>query len=418
MNIPLISKIAKNHLLSRIKQPIVAALGVMFGIGTFIVLVSFMTGLNALLDGLVLNRTPHIHIYNEIEASEIQPIERKLNPSEIANVYSVKPKRNLQRIANVDALQRELLADEKVRGISPQVSAQAFYMAGDVALNGIINGIDIQQEMELFSMGDYIVAGDPTQLNYLDNGIIIGKGVADKLLVDIGDRIQITTPNGGVFNLKIIGFYQSGLAEIDNIQSYVNIKRAQILLGEKSNYITDLNVKLHDMDDAPEMSRLIESYRDISAVTIQEANAQFETGTSIRNLITYAVSVTLLVVAGFGIYNILNMLIYEKMNDIAILKATGYTGADVQWIFIFQALLIGIVGGALGLLLGFGLSVLISQIPFETEALPTVKTYPVNFSPRYYVIGIVFALVSTFFAGYLPSRKARSIDPVEILRGQ
>ncbi len=81
-------------------------------------------------------------------------------------------------------------------------------------------------------------------------------------------------------------------------------------------------------------------------------------------------------------------------------------------------MIIGIIGGALGLALGYGVSVLISHVPFETDALPTIKTYPVNFDSSYYVIGIIFAIVSTFMAGYLPSRKAKYIDPVRIIRGQ
>ena len=112
------------------------------------------------------------------------------------------------------------------------------------------------------------------------------------------------------------------------------------------------------------------------------------------------------------------MLIYEKMNDIAILKATGFSGKDVQMIFMSQALIIGVIGGILGLLIGFGLASLIDNVPFEAEALPTVKTFPVNFNPWFFVIGITFALISTFFAGYLPSKKAKKIDPVKIIRGQ
>jgi lipoprotein-releasing system permease protein len=123
-------------------------------------------------------------------------------------------------------------------------------------------------------------------------------------------------------------------------------------------------------------------------------------------------------VAGFGIYNILNMLIYEKMNDIAILKATGFSGRDVQFIFMSQAMIIGFVGGILGLLIGFGLASLIDIIPFKTEALPTVDTYPINMNPLFFVIGFLFAMLSTFFAGYLPAKKAKKIDPVKIIRGQ
>jgi lipoprotein-releasing system permease protein len=130
------------------------------------------------------------------------------------------------------------------------------------------------------------------------------------------------------------------------------------------------------------------------------------------------VSITLLIVAGFGIYNILNMLIYEKINDIAILKATGFSSADVRWIFISQAIIIGIIGGGLGLLLGYFVSVLIDQTPFNSHAIPNMDTYPVYYNPTYYVIGIIFAMLSTYFAGYFPSRKAGKIDPVDIIRGQ
>jgi len=415
----LLLSITKTHLLSRFKQTSIAALGVTFGIGTFIIMVSFMTGLNGLLDGLVLNRTPHIHIYNEIKASEQQPIERSaLFDRSFHIIKSIKPKSNKARIHNASPLIKQLETDDRVLGVTPQVNAKAFYVAGSVELNGVINGIQVANEVRLFNFSDYIVEGDAKNLIKNNQGILLGAGVADKLGLTIGNRVQISTPKGDVFPLKIVGIYQSGLAEIDNIQSFVNLETAQQLLGEGKNYISDINVKLKDITLAPAMSSTLSRQFGLTAIDIKTANAQFDTGTNIRNLITYAVSITLLIVAGFGIYNILNMLIYEKMNDIAILKATGFSGKDVQWIFISQAIIIGIIGAILGLILGYGVSVLISHTPFETEALPTIDTYPVNFDPLYYVIGVLFAIVSTFFAGYLPSRKARYIDPVEIIRGQ
>jgi lipoprotein-releasing system permease protein len=111
-------------------------------------------------------------------------------------------------------------------------------------------------------------------------------------------------------------------------------------------------------------------------------------------------------------------MIYEKMDSIAILKATGFSGKDVHAIFITIALSIGIFGGALGLLFGFGLSALIDQIPFNTSALPTIKTYPINYNPKFYLIGTIFSIFTTYLAGFLPSRKASKIDPVDIIRGK
>jgi len=419
MNFSVVFSISRTHLLARLKQTITASLGVTFGIAAFIILVSFMTGLNNLLDGLILNRTPHIHLYNQITPSKEQPVDLYDDIAEDFNVVrSIRPKKLQTRIHNALPILNALQNDEAVKGVVPQVVVQAFYVSGSIELNGIINGVDILEEDRLFDIGDYVVNGSPKAMAKTENGIILGAGVARKMSVDMGDIIQITTATGDIFPLKIVGIYESGLAEIDDIQSYVNLKTAQKLLGKSDSYITDINIKLHDLERAPALAELYSRKFNISAIDIQSANAQFETGSSIRNLITYAVSIALLIVAGFGIYNILNMLIYEKMNDIAILKATGFSGWDVKMIFMAEALIIGIGGGVFGLIIGYGISVLIDRAPFETEALPTITTYPVNFDPLYYFIGISFALLTTFFAGYLPASRAQHIDPVEIIRGQ
>ncbi len=419
MNWSVILSIAKTHLISRRKQTTTAALGVMFGIGAYITLVSFMTGLNEMLDGLVLNRTPHVHIYNEIKPSEKQPVDLYTafeNSHKI--IHSVKPKQNPAKIHNALPIINYLNKDKRVKGAIPQLQAQIFYIAGSIEIGGNLSGINAIDEARLFNFDEYIIKGTPEDLEKGDNAILIGAGIAYKMSLDVGDRVQISTVRGAVFPLKIVGIYQSGIADIDNIQSYANIKTVQRILGEAENYITDINVKLHDINEATPMAKTIEKQFKLTAIDVNTANAQFETGSNIRNLITYAVSITLLIVAGFGIYNILNMLIYEKMNDIAILKATGFSGKDVQYIFLSQAMIIGIIGGILGLFIGYALASFIDTVPFETEALPTIKTYPINYNPSYYAIGITFAIVATFLAGYLPSQKAKGIDPVRIIRGQ
>jgi len=413
-----ILNIAKTHLLTKMKSTVTASLGVTFGIGAYITLVSFMTGLNTMLDDLILNQTPHIHIYNEIEPSEKQPVALYTQLEDAVNVvHSIKPKQSQRKIHNALPILHYLKKDAKVKGATPQLRSQIFYLSGSIELGGNLIGVDIMEEVRLSNIQDYIVAGSPQALQNMDNGILLGAGLAQKMSLSVGDRVQISTVKGDIFPLKIVGIYQSGIAEIDNIQSFANLNTVQRIIGEAENYITDINVKLYDMKQAVAMGKRLQKQFNVKAIDINEANAQFETGSDIRNIITYAVSITLLIVAGFGIYNILNMLIYEKMNDIAILKATGFSGKDVQLIFMSQAMIIGFVGGVLGLIIGFILSNFIDTIPFETEALPTITTFPVNYKVHYYVIGILFALLSTFIAGYLPSSKAKRIDPVKIIRG-
>ncbi|MGW9685778.1 ABC transporter permease [Flagellimonas sp. 2504JD1-5] len=418
INWKVILGIAKTHLVTKMKSTVTASLGVTFGIGAYITLVSFMTGLNKMLDDLILNQTPDIHLYNEIEPSVKQPIAFFEDYAKAFNiVHSIKPKQSQTKIHNALPILSHLRKNESIRGATPQIRAQIFYLSGSIELGGNLAGIDVMEEVRLYNMNDYIVKGSPEALQNTENGILLGAGVAKKMSLDVGDRIQVSTVRGAIFPLKIVGIYQSGISDIDNIQSFAKLKTVQRILGEAENYITDINIKLFNMDLAVPMARQLEQQFKVKATDIKEANAQFEAGTTIRNLITYSVSITLLIVAGFGIYNILNMLIYEKMKDIAILKATGFSGLDVQLIFMSQAMLIGIIGGLSGLVIGFGLSRLIDNVAFETEALPTITTYPINYNPWFYVIGISFALLSTFVAGYLPSNKARKIDPVRIIRG-
>ena len=419
MKIKLIAQISMALLKARLKQTMVAAFGVTFSITMFITLLSFMTGLNDLLDNLILNRTPHIRLYNEILPSKNQPVSMS---SDYLGAYHfvkhIKPKNELPEIRNSEAIIRALKNDSYVRGVAPKTTVPIFYNVGAINLTGVINGIDVDAENRLFTFQEYVVQGKTIDLKNTPNSIILGIGAARKMLVQIDDNIQITTSNGTRFPLKVVGFFQSGIDEIDKIQSYTTLSTTQKILGKPASYVTDIQIKLYDMALAPVLAKKYNARFDAEAIDIQTANAQFETGSSVRTLISYAVGITLLIVAGFGIYNILNMMIYDKMDSIAILKATGFSGTDVNAIFITIALTIGVIGGALGLLFGLGLSALIGEIPFNTASLPTVKTYPINYNPRFYLIGAVFSIITTYLAGYFPSKKASKIDPVDIIRGK
>jgi lipoprotein-releasing system permease protein len=296
--------------------------------------------------------------------------------------------------------------------------AALLYNAGTIDITGVVSGIDVLAESDLFFFADYVRAGNPLDLRNVSNSIILGKGVAEKLLAEIGDVVQVTTSKGDRLPLKMVGIFQSGIADFDKVQSFASIATTQKLLGEPNSYITDIQIKLKDLELAPAVAKEYAKLFQADAEDIQTANSQFETGSFVRTLISYAVGITLLVVAGFGIYNILNMMIYEKMDTIAILKATGFSGRDVRKIFLGIALTIGLLGGLLGLLFGFLLSLLIDQVPFNTAALPTITTYPVNYNPKFYIIGIAFSLITTYLAGFFPARKASNIDPVIIIRGK
>jgi lipoprotein-releasing system permease protein len=419
MSTKLLISIAKSLLLARWKQTLVAAVGVTFSITMFITLLSFMSGLNDLLDGLILNRTAHIRIYNDIKPNSNQPINNDIAYKRNYNfIGSVKSDASRQAIYNSAAIMDAINKDARVLGLSPKVTAQVFFNDGSIDITGSVFGINSTEESKLYHFDEYITSGNSSDLNKVNNSIILGSGLAEKLLVGIGDAVQITTSKGDRFQLKVVGTFQSGIKDFDNVQSYASLNTVQKILSVPKDYVTSIQVKLKDITQAPAIAKEYEQLFQTDAEDIQTANSQFETGSSIRTLISYAVGITLLIVAGFGIYNILNMMIFEKMDAIAILKATGFSGNDVKKIFIYIAISIGFFGGILGLLFGFGLSATIDQIPFNTASLPTIKTYPINYNPKFYMIGITFSLITTYLAGWFPARKASKIDPVVIIRGK
>ena len=144
------------------------------------------------------------------------------------------------------------------------------------------------------------------------------------------------------------------------------------------------------------------------------ANGQLEAGSNLRDIIAKAVSLTILLVAGFGIYNIMNMTVSQKIREIAILKAMGFSGGDITQIFLTEALVIGIIGGIVGMLFGYVVAAIVNSIPFKIGGLLTL---PMTYNSKDYILAFVFGLLTTFVAGYLPARKASKIDPVTIIRG-
>jgi lipoprotein-releasing system permease protein len=389
---------------------------VTFGIGMLIGMVGLMTGLNNFTEELTMTSSPDIHIYNDI-TQDRPTILSEVNPSGFNVVLHQKPKKETSKLRNALQIAEAIRKDPRVIGVAPTLSSQVFYNYGPVELNGVIAGVDIIEEDKLFGLRSKMKSGRIEDLKASSDGIIMGTGLARKLNVRTGDRVVITTPQGYTMTLKIVGTFQMGIGTVDNIRSYANISTVQVILQQDQSYITDINIKLRDLHEARNIAPEFQMIAGYKAEDWQTANSTFLTGVMIRNILTYSVSITLLIVAGFGIYNILNMTIYNKMKDIAILKAMGFSGRDVKRIFMIQSLVIGFVGSLAGLVIGYLLSYAISKAPFDGGDFISLDHFPVSFDPKYYIIGVIFGVATTAVAGYMPSRKASRLDPIEILRG-
>ena len=414
MKISVNTEIALTYLSSRKKQTIVASLGVMFGISMFIFMQSLMKGTNDYFEKSSFNSTPHIRLYSENKVADNHMLTSYLKDASVKILTNPKQLEQTQGLTNPYGIIQSIQKNPQVVHVTPQVTATVIYTSGSVAINGTVAGVNIDEEDKMFDVQQNMVAGSFHDLNKVNNGILIGKGVADKLSLHVGDNITVGAGNGHATIMRVVGIFATTVKQIDETKSYANIIQAQNLLGKDRSYVTDIKINLRDYNNAPAVAREIETLTGYKAEDWVQANEQLKAAFKIRAIILNSVIGVILLVAGFGIYNILNMTIYEKIKEIAILKATGFSGPSVVSIFLQQAIYIGILGGIVGIIFGFSITYMVSRIYIGAG---TLKYLPMSFYVPHYVEAIIFGLLTTIAAGYFPARKASKVDPVTIIRG-
>jgi len=414
MKINVNTEIALTYLFARKKQTVVASLGVMFGISMFIFMQSMMKGTNDYFEKSSFSSTPHIRLYNEPLVADNHLLTSHYRDSSLKILINPKQLKTTQGINNPYGIIQMFKKNPKIAAITPQVSASVIYASGNATLNGSVAGVNIDEEDKMFDIKSNMVSGQLTDLNKVSNGILIGIGIAQKLSLHVGDHITVRVGSGNALVMKVIGIYATTIKQIDETKSYANISQIQNLLGKGRSYVTDIKVNLIDYQKAPEVSAELALLTGYKVEDWVKSNEQLKAAFKVRAIILNSVIGVILLVAGFGIYNILNMTIYEKIKEIAILKATGFSGPSVVSIFLQQAIFIGLIGGVAGEIFGFGITFLVSKIYIGAG---TLKYLPMSFYPLHYVEAICFGVVTTIAAGYFPALKASKVDPVNIIRG-
>ena len=414
MKISVNTEIALTYLSSRKKQTAVAALGVMFGISMFIFMQSLMKGTNDYFEKASFSSISHIRLFNENKVADNHMLREAIKDSSVKILVNPKQLRQSQGLTNPYGLIESIRKNKHVSYITPQVTATVIYSSGNVTLNGQVAGVSIDEEDKMFDVQTNMVAGNLHDLNRVNNGILIGKGIADKLSLHVGDNITVRAGVGSPTIMRVVGIYATTIKQIDETRSYANIVQAQNLLGKDRSYVTDIKINIVDYTNAPAVARELEVITGYKAEDWVQSNEQLKAAFKIRAIILNSVIGVILLVAGFGIYNILNMTIYEKIKEIAILKATGFSGRSVISIFLQQAIYIGIMGGIVGTIFGFGITLMVSRIYIGAGNL---KYLPMSFYVPHYIEAVCFGVITTIAAGYLPAKKASRVDPVTIIRG-
>ena len=412
--IGLAPRIALKHLLARRRQSLVSLSGIVLGVAFFLAVSSLMQGSEHDFIRRLVDNSPHITIQDEFRYARLQPVQQ-LYPEGAIEIRRVKPLTETRGIRGYPQILEGLRTLPALRA-SPVLVGQALvsFAGKDIAVS--LNGMIPAEVNDVTTIPNYMVAGSVDALIANPDGIVLGDALVRKLSLALGENLTVTAPTGEVHTFKILGLFHTGRADYDNTQTFADLKRVQALL-KRLNRANTIILKLDDPQRAHATADEIEGRFGYKSVSWQEANEDLMSTLTTRNIIMYTVVSAVLIVAAFGIYNVISTVVLEKQRDIAILKSMGFRARDIRHIFLIQGVLLGLAGSAVGLPLGAGLMLGLMQIRLKFPGSSDPVPLPIDWNWPQFAIAAGFAMCAALCAGLLPARKAASVQPVEVLRG-
>ena len=389
-----------------------STIGIAIGVMVLIVVLSAMNGFERALATHLLSIVPH---------AEVLAVNKPINkwPENVALI---------QQNPNVIAA-------------APFIKTQGM-MQKSAALKGVeIRGVDVMLEPQVSAIARYMVAGDWQNLT-LENGIVIGAGIARKLSAKVGDNVQLLLPPVSSQDMQvspnkqfpvpitqqatIVGIFKFG-GTIDDTQVFINLMKAIELVGYQPDEVQGIRLKVDDVFSAPQIVRDVAYNFDFYVYMLDWTRSHGHLFNDIQlvRLVMFIVLVLVIAVASFNIVSTLIMAVNEKKSDIAILKTMGAKSSTIMTSFMFQGLMNGIVGCALGASLGILISLNLTDIIRAIEVALSVEfltsdVYFIDFLPTLLrqqdvINTVITALVMSLLATIYPAWRATKVEPAQVL---
>lgn len=371
--------------------------GISLGTAALIIALSILAGFEKEIKEKVFSFMTHI----QIEGYQNQPLENYKNTIELVH----------KRVSGV-------------KKISPYVSKEAMIRSGENVDGVFLKGIDVN--LDATAIKKYIKYGNYLSEDSNKAEIVIGRKLAFKLNVDVGDKVIIFglpydqnnfQPKFSV--LQIAGIFESGMSEYDDIYALTNLFQAQKLFNLE-NYVTGYDIfvdsvqniniiakNLQKILDYPHFVRTApQLYHNLFAwVELQKKPAPLFLG-------------LIIVVAVVNIIGTLLMMVIEKMHDIGVLKSLGASAKDIKAIFVAQGITIGVVGTIIGNIIAFVLCE--AQIQLQFFSLPSdiyfMSAVPILLKFENFILVSLLVILLSYVSSLIPSKAASKLDIVNILR--
>ena len=413
--------VALRYLRAKRKQTMVSVisaisvLGIAAGVMALVIALAFSTGFREDVQGKILGATSAINLLR-IDRTPMRGYEELLGRAN---------------------------AVPHVTGSAPAIFNQVFIASASRNQGAALKGINPAWESRVSDFLSTIVDGDPRALDRRDapapgaadaeapppEPIVIGREMSRALGAYVGDTLKLLYPMGRMTPLgmtasertfRVAAIFESGLWDIDANWAYVHIDAARRLFGYPANSALVLQFKIDDLENAEAIAADIraEAGDGFATTTWIELNRPLFSALKLEKLVLFITIGLIVFVASLNIVTTLIMMVLEKQGDIAILTAMGATEKTIRRVFMLQGLVIGLIGTAIGNVLGIGISWLLDTFKLIRleAAVYSIPYVPFHVRGWDAVLVSATALAISYLATIYPARHAARIDPVEVLR--
>jgi lipoprotein-releasing system permease protein len=295
------------------------------------------------------------------------------------------------------------------------MTAPALFTLSKVSVTAALVGCNPAQQARVTSISDYMIEGSFDDNAAGGNRVILGDQLARELGGKLNQTVLVTVGTNAPVPFKVVGRFQLGGHGGDR-QAYAQLADVQ-KVNRTPNRVNEIAVKLHDYQQAAALATTWSSIAPELTESWDQQNPFIYSMFKIQDSLRFSMILTVLLVAGFGIYNVLNMTVNQKRQDIAILRSMGYDTFDVVMLFFLQGLIVGVIGTAFGLTAGYGICRFLQTIQFSSGTPANPQGYlHISLAPAIYLQAAGLALLASSLASVLPARAAGKLTPIEVIR--
>jgi lipoprotein-releasing system permease protein len=350
-------------------------------------------------------------------------IRSRFEPRQVGSIVATKTsntnaahRQYFEGITNANEIMRVSRQFSNVVSCSPVLRGTLSARSGFENATVDLYGIDPTLHLQTTDLAHQIEKGSLYEFRNKPDSVIVGSRLAEMLNVEVGDTVQLLSPGGEYRRFTVAATARSGVGNIDATRLYSHARVAQTLL-HKPYAASMIIYKLRDPERAPALAHHFENLFQHDAASWQERE-QNTLHLFLTLRLSAAITVSLVILlAGFGIFNVLTMTVLSKVKEIAILRSMGYRRRDISAIFLWQGGLIAVAGSLIGCVAGALLSWSVSKIPIHLRGLLSTDYFVIAWDWRHYLWAILLAMISVAIASYVPARRAAGLPPIVTLRG-